>query len=384
MTKKNQIDTLKMFAKRHARANRVAQHESLNSIASELGFAHWAQMAGKAKQGWLPSDEQLAQAEAFVLGSYVPSDASERFIGRSLSRAIDEPIRQGKIGDHSYSVFESFGDVHMEGDGWRILVGEALLSQPIVEIEQPHATKSPAKKRDFIDAALMIVDEEAAKVRAGISSDWPRRSTKPDAEGVVLHPLFGGKSADWYCLHCDGTITGTQLAENLWHCPGCGASPIDIFPASPELDGSDGNSKPVQIFETRQRPEPKVQVVDSRPTLSLNEESISMLLRSALLEDAETSAERLGALLAEIYVDEDGDACIVLDEDLWPSLKEPDAAIAVAELLGIELELNETCMSFPFAWPGLGHVTTSTPEYVQLLLEAHQEKGVIRRTSKKE
>ncbi|GAW37422.1 hypothetical protein RA2_04505 [Roseovarius sp. A-2] len=107
-----------------------------------------------------------------------------------------------------------------------------------------------------------------------------------------------------------------------------------------------------------------------------------MLLRTALLEDAETSAERLGALLAEICVDEVGDACIVLDEDLWPSLKEPDAAIAVAELLGIELELNETSMSFPFAWPGLGHVTTSTPEYVQLLLEAHQEKGVIRRTFK--
>lgn len=381
MTKKNEIDTLKTLAKRYARANRIAQHEALNAIAAAMDFPHWAQLTSRAKQGWLPSVEQLAQAEAFVRESHPGTGEKETFIDRSFSRPVDEPIRQGKIGDHTYQVFESFGDIRMEGDGWRILVGEALFSQPIVEIEEPHSDTSPVRKRDFLNAALLIADEQATKVRAAISSDWPRRSTKPDAEGVVLHPLFGEKSAEWHCLHCDGKIAGAQLAQNLWHCPGCGASPIDIFSAPAWLDGSGVDPKPVQRPMAQQRPEPKIKVVDSRPTLTLNEETISMLLRTALLEDAATPAERLGALLAEIFVDDEGDSCIVLDEDLWPDFKEPEAALSVAEALGVELEISATCMSFPFAWPGLGHVTTSTREYVQLLLEAHEKQGVIRRQS---
>lgn len=381
MTKKNEIDTLKTLGKRYARASRIAQHEALNAIAAQLKFAHWAQLATKAKQGWLPNAEQLAQAEAFIRQSHPGAGEKEGFIDKSLSRPVDEPIRQGQIGDHAYRVFKCFGDVRMEGDGWRILVGEAQFAQPIVEIEKPHADTSPVRKPDFLAAALVIADEEAANVRAGISSDWPRRSTKPDAEGVVQHPLFGGRSAEWFCLHCDGKITGAQLAQNLWHCPGCGASPIDIFSTPAWLDGSDVDLKPVQQPVARQRPEPMIKVVDSRPTLMLNEKSISMLLRTALVEDAATAGERLGALLAEIYVDDEGDACIVLDEDLWPDSKEPVSAMDVAELLGAELEISATCMSFPFAWPGLGHVTTSTREYVQLLLEAHEEQGVIRRES---
>lgn len=383
MTKKNEIYTLKTLAKQYARANRIPQHEALNAVAAELGFPNWTQLASKAKQGWLPSAEQLTQAEAFVRQSHPGVGEKERFIDKSLARPVDEPIRQGKIGDHTYRVFESLGDICMEGEGWRILVGEAQFSQPVVEIEKPHASTSPVRESDFLDAALAIADEEATKVRAGIASDWPRRSTKPDAEGVVVHPLFGGRSATWYCLHCDGKITGKQLGENLWHCPGCGASPIDIFTSPDWPEGSDTAPKPVEVPTARQRPEPRIEVVDSRPTLTLDEHSISMLLRTALLEDASTPGERLGALLAEIYVDDEGDACIVLDEDLWPDFKDPVAALAVAELLGVELELNGTCMSFPFAWPGLAHATTSTREYVRMLLDAHVDKGVITRPSKK-
>lgn len=381
MTTKNEIDTLKTLAKRYARANRIAQHEALNAIAIALDFSHWAQLATKAKQGWLPSAEHLAKAEALVQQTHPGADDTESFVGKSLSRPVGEPIRQGKISDHTYRVFEAFGDIRMEGDGWRILIGEAQFSQPLVEIEKPHVDTSPVRNQAFLKAALVIADEEAAKVRAGIASDWPRRSTKPDEEGVVLHPLFGGKSAEWYCLHCDGKITGAQLAENLWHCPGCGASPIDIFSESAWLEDSEVTEKPVQSRMARQRPEPEVKVVDSRPTLTLGEDSISLLLRTALLEDAVTPAERIGAQLAEIYVDDEGDACIVLDEDLWPDSKEPEAAMAVADLLGAELDISVTCMTFPFAWPGLGHATTSTREYVRMLLEAHEEQGVIHRES---
>jgi hypothetical protein len=381
MTTKNEINTLKTLAKRYARANRIAQHEALNMFAAAMDFPHWASLATKAKQGWLPSAEQMEQAEALLNQSHSVTGENESYIESSFSNPFDEPRRTGKIGDQIYQVFESLGDIRMEGDGWRILVGEAQFSQPIVQIEQPHSDDSPVRKSDFLDAALVIVDEEAAKVRAGISSDWPRRSTKPDADGVVLHPLFGGKASSWYCLHCDGKITGAQLAENIWHCPTCGASPIDIFSAPASLDEVGAETKLSERPRVQQRPAPKIEVLDSRPKLTLDEDSISKLLRTALLEDAATPAERLGALIAEIYVDEDGDACIVLDEDLWPEAKEPEEAIAVAELLGAELELSVTCMTFPFAWPGLGHATTSTREYVRLLLEAYQEHGVIRRVS---
>lgn len=381
MTKKNEFNTLKTLAKRYARANRIAQHEALNMFATAMDFPHWAGLAAKAKQGWLPSVEQMEKAKALLDQSHSGNGEEDSFIESSFSKPFDEPIRTGKIDDLTYQVYESLGDIRMEGDGWRILVGEALFSQPIVQIEHPHSDDSPVRKSDFLDAALVIVDEEAAKVRAGISSDWPRRSTKPDADGVVLHPLFGGKASTWFCLHCDGRITGAQLAENIWHCPTCGASPIDIFSAPASLDEVGAETKLAEQPRVQQRPTPIIEVVDSRPKLTLDENSISKLLRTALLEDAATPAERLGALIAEIYVDEDGDACIVLDEDLWPEAKEPEEAMAVAMLLGAELELSVTCMTFPFAWPGLGHATTNTREYVRLLLEAYQEHGVIRRVS---
>ncbi|MBO9429622.1 hypothetical protein J7392_09025 [Sulfitobacter sp. R18_1] len=102
-----------------------------------------------------------------------------------------------------------------------------------------------------------------------------------------------------------------------------------------------------------------------------------MLLRVALLEDAGTLGERLGAMLAEINVDDDSDACITFDEDLWSEDKVPEAAIAVAAKLGVGLEFAMTSMTFPFAWPDLGHITTSTSEYVQMMLDAYEKHGVV-------
>lgn len=174
-------------------------------------------------------------------------------------------------------------------------------------------------------------------------------------------------------------MTGTQIAENLWHCPRCNASPLDIFTAPWWLEGSDKKPAAVEYAKDRKQSEPKVEVVESRPTLRLDEQSISLLLRVALLEDANTPGERLGALLAEINVDDDNDACITFDEDLWPEDKDPRSAFAVADKLGVEVELAMTCMTFPFTWPGLGHVTTSTSEYVQMMLNAYEEHGVVLR-----
>ena len=87
--------------------------------------------------------------------------------------------------------------------------------------------------------------------------------------------------------------------------------------------------------------------------------------------DATNAIERLGALLAEISVDEENDVWIVFDEDFWPEDKDPVQALAVAELLGIEVELAITCMTTPFAWPGLGTLTSSTRDYTKMMLNAY-------------
>jgi hypothetical protein len=111
------------------------------------------------------------------------------------------------------------------------------------------------------------------------------------------------------------------------------------------------------------------------PKLNLNAMKIELLLRTALLDDAANPGERMGALLAHISVDDDNDAWISLDEDLWPENKEPLQAMAVAKLLGIELELLVTCMTFPFHWPGLAEHTNGTSEYVRVLLDAYDSYG---------
>lgn len=371
MTNINEIQTLKKLAKLYARANRLPLHKALDQLAQQLEFPHWKAVAAKAKQGWLPEAELLARAEAFVQQSR-PAVGSKQTV-----QPFDGPLRQGRIKGHEYCVFEALGDIRMEGDGWRILIGEAQFSQPVVEIEELHKDKSPLNDRGFLDAALVIADDEAAKVRAGISTDWPRRATKPDAQGDVVHPLYGDRSAEWFCLHCDGKITGAQLAEYLWHCPACDATPIDIFATPFWLEGCDAKPETVRVFSGKQRPEPKIEVVDSRPTLKLDGGNISTLLRTALLEDATTPGERLGAMLAEISVDNDGDAWITLDKDLWPEFKEPEEAMAVAKLLDVELELAVTCMTSPFAWPDLGHAANRMREYVQMLLDAYSERGGV-------
>lgn len=107
------------------------------------------------------------------------------------------------------------------------------------------------------------------------------------------------------------------------------------------------------------------------PKLDLDEKKIELLLRAALLDDAANTGERLAALLADIHVDEDNDAWVSLDSDLWPEDKEPSQAMAVAKLLGVELEQELTGMTLPFHWPGLAPKTNSTAEYVSVLLDAY-------------
>lgn len=64
---------------------------------------------------------------------------------------------------------------------------------------------------------------------------------------------------------------------------------------------------------------------------------------------------------------------ISLEEDLWPYDKEPVQAVRVAAQLGIEIALECMVSEIPFAWPGLGELTSSTSEYTQLMLDAYAQ-----------
>lgn len=385
MTDRNILHTLKVLAKRYARANRLPHHQALDMIAAKLGFSHWKAAQTAAKGGWQPSSEQLAEVKAFAREA-VPAFQEPPADGDSTTFTFtgDQPPEEGKIGPHVYWIQVSLGDVHMYGEGWHIQLGEAPSAKPFVEVTDRRVKSNPVHDPEFVKDALKIARAKAKDVQAHISSDWDRRSTMPDAEGRARHPLFGDESKQWFCLHCDQRSTSLAITSHMWHCPNCGASPINIF-CTPFWLGEDAprdrNATRDVTLTSRKKVESdadqdsnlEIEIVDTTPTLELNETKIELLLRMALLDDATNPGERMGALLAVIVVDEDNDADVCLDEDLWPEGKDPEQALKVAELLGIELELTITTGTAPFHWPGLGHHTESTADYVSALLASYKE-----------
>jgi hypothetical protein len=372
MTETKNLHSLKVLTKRYARANRIAQHVALDLIAGELGFPHWNKLIAASKKGWQIDPEQMAGIDAFVgrplqaatFRSSDPETMNRRF-------AYLEQAEQGMIGDHAYRLQEVFHDVIIAGEGWSIRVPENPGVPPVVETFADQEAGCPVFDPEFLQRALSLARDRALQVRAKISADWPRRSTKPDLNGVVRHPLSHDESAVWFCLHCDGKITGAQVAQNLWHCPGCGASPLDIFDTPFWSEGHGKSFQPVKTQGAPDGDEPEFQIVDDRPKLDLNEEKIILLIRSALLDDATNISEKLGALQAEISVDDENGVWIALKEDLWPEGKDPVQALAVAELLGLEVEFASSWSTIPFAWPGLGEIASSTSEYTQMMLDAY-------------
>ena len=374
------INELKKLAKRYARAARLPQHKALDFIATELDFPHWRALQRKVKSGWLPPEEALVEIRRHVAQENPLANGSEDIRPGHGSRFgnPDEAVA-GTIGSHPYKLYRFQDDVHMEGEGWTIVLPEAPNAAPSVEIDERHAENCPVNDPAFLQAALDIANAEAKKIQARIASDWSRRSTKPDAKGVVRHPLFDEcdgrriESNVWHCLHCNGKISGEQIAKNLWHCPACGASPINIYSTPFWLGDGDEKPKPIQSPVTEGRREPIIEVIDKGLRLDLDAEKIALLIRSALLDDATNISERLGALMAEISVGDEGDVCISFEVDYWPEAKEPVQALAVAEALGIRIDLEVMLTSPPFAWPGIGELTTNTLEYTKLMLKAYEE-----------
>lgn len=371
MTDNDKLKTLKLLAKRYARATGQPQHVALDFVAARLGFPHWNALTGIAKGEWGPSEAQIAAIKAIVerITSYEGTAFDNIFGG-------PDAITRGEVRGHPYELRTMLGDVHMEGSGWRIAVPENPSAASRVEIDIRHAQNSPMNDRELLAEAVGIAKELLQSVKARRFSDWPRRATKPDTEGKVRHPFLDmGESNLWYCLHCNTEITGSQIARSHWHCPGCGASPLNIFPDAFWLKPNEEKPMPVQTRAEGQETEPVISIVDPRPRLDLNKDQVTHLIRAALFEDATNASERMGASLAEIWIDDDLDVVVSFETHCWPEDKEPSTAIEVAALLGIEIE-QEVVWSDPlFAWPGLGTTTQSTVEYTRLLLDAYRSHG---------
>ncbi|AKO98801.1 hypothetical protein MALG_03658 (plasmid) [Marinovum algicola DG 898] len=366
------VKKLKELSKRYARAQRVPLHKARDTVAERLGFTHWSDVTKANKAGWSPTPAQLSDIENLLRDTLPCSQSGRPEDGPYIEASIlGEDAQHGTLDGHEYRISVSLGDVHMYGTGWHLHVPEAPNCVPRLVIAEQIEHEASIHDAQFQRKALDIAAERAKQVRAGIALDWPRRSTKPDKDGLVRHPIGGSDSDKWYCLHCDSSMSGEQIAKSLWHCPNCDAAPIDIHENPWWVEDGDAGPKPITDGDVQRRPGLVVEVADTRLKLELDAEKITLLIRSALVEDALNASERLGALFADITVHEDNDVWITFDEDLWPEHKEPVSALAVAALLGISVEQELCLRKLPFAWPGLGEHTSSTAEYTKMMLEAY-------------
>jgi hypothetical protein len=369
-----QMRKLKTLGKRYARATTMAHTEALNALAMEFGFDHWKALTDAAKKDWRPGEEDLARAENFVRQAGARTDATAPNYGDWF---IDAPAsEEGELCGHQYRIGDCIGDVVVSGKGWELRIPEAPFKAPIVEIDERYTETSPVKDPSFLAKLIEIAQERSTRIRAQMAVDWPRRSTRADLDGVARHPLRGGDAATWYCHSCDAQITGAQLAENYWHCPNCGTHPLNIHtePFGDQLPG-----EPLPIPDLARREKPEVRIVEPRLTLHMNKETVSTLIRCALLEDAASVNERLGAMRAEISLIDGEEIWITFDGMLWPEDKEPTSALSVATKLGLKVEQELSLFTEPFAWPDLGGLTSDTAEFTETLLKAYEEHGVIKR-----
>jgi len=222
MTLTNQRQTLKTIAKRFARTRRIAHHDALDLIASKLKQPHWNALTTAWNKGWRPKPEAVEALASAEHG--VASDVMAIPI-LGIGQGVKE---HGHIDGHPYLLEIDFEVVMGEIGWWCILLEHAPSAKPTIEIYD-QSKDNPILNPQFKAKALAICNEAVERLRGRIAADWPRRSTKPNADGQTQHPLSKDVASKWYCLHCDGAFTGSQMADNMWHCPKCSATPIDIF-----------------------------------------------------------------------------------------------------------------------------------------------------------
>ncbi len=243
MTTDNLI-LLKSLGKRLARAQRVPHMEALDCIARRLGKPYWRALSEAHKKGWAPSPEQLADVKEFVDNAIASDglntrDAALAAFGDSLRftrwapehvAPMDADEIHGELdGQMFYLVGDAF-EVGFGSQGWEIILDQSPAAKPELRRLGGRVKSVASLDPTFIERATQLLRIRAQRMHAEVAADWPRRSTKPDQRGRALHPLGRGLAATWYCLHCDGVHDGATMAKTLWHCPDCGATPIDVFP----------------------------------------------------------------------------------------------------------------------------------------------------------
>jgi hypothetical protein len=214
MTEHNELDTLRTFAKRLSRKHQIPHHNALDIIAKQQGHPHWNALIKAWDNGWRPAPWDLIDINE-------PSSTIESDV-----RGFDKvKTIKGEIRGEPYTLSVYFDEVLIGGNGWGIHLGHAP-SEP-AKIET-YTKPNPLDDKAFFSEVLKIAMEAADGVREAIAQDWGAASMHPDKDGIAKHPLFGGMSAEWFCMHCDTRSTGVQMAANMWHCPKCSATPLDI------------------------------------------------------------------------------------------------------------------------------------------------------------
>lgn len=229
MTIHNELDTLRLFAKRLARKHEIPHHGALDIIAKQYGHEHWNALMKAWNKGWCPAPHELI-------------DINEPSVTESPIRGVGfVSTSQGVIADEPYTLQIGFDDVLISGNGWTIFLDHAPSNGAKIET---YTKPNPLDDETFFAEVLKIGKKAVDGVREAIAQDWPFRSTNPDQDGTVVHPLFGGASAEWYCHQCDARSTGTEIASNMWHCSKCSATPLDVHPSAwwkePATRGDDG------------------------------------------------------------------------------------------------------------------------------------------------
>lgn len=247
-TNTNTLTIIKSVAKRLARAQRLKHIVALELVARELGQPHWRGLAEAYKLGWRPAPEQLDGLESLlvennkVAGSVTGASSQIQTLsalgdGLIFTRWVPEGVSpmeadeiHGELDGHPFYLVGDEFSVAIGSQGWEIILDQPPLAKPEVRRLGGHVKSVAALDPAFVERATVLVKIRAQRMHSEVASDWPRRSTMPDREGRALHPLGRGLSAEWHCLHCDGVHDGRTMARNLWHCPSCNGTPIDIFP----------------------------------------------------------------------------------------------------------------------------------------------------------
>lgn len=217
------LKELKSVARKFARANNVKHIGALTLVAESVGFPHWNALTVANKKGWQPSAEHVVAAQAFV-----GVQSSIDLVDANSENELTEEPAIGKIQGHDYRVSDTLDDTFVRGRGWEVILPEAPLASPQFLVTDRRFKANPIADQSFRTEALAIAIRWRKRIHARIFSDWPARSVRPDSAGRAEHPLHNGVSDTWWCTHCDGTFKSRQVTANLFHCPNCLASPLDI------------------------------------------------------------------------------------------------------------------------------------------------------------